>query len=183
MKWVFTTMQAAEIMMLSRSTVCRQFDRGCLKGYRIPGTPDRRIPREYLIRYMQENGIPLGKLEHHTGKPKILVVSRRALFVAGLNARFKNAFAVEVAESGFDAGVKTVDLGADALVVDFAIGCEAATKVVEAVSKFDEVVLTTVHYNGSDPFFRTHSKTRASFGRPHCVTSLVTHVNNVFFSA
>ena len=37
------------------------FDSGRLRGYRIPGSQDRRIPREQLIRFLKENGMPAGK--------------------------------------------------------------------------------------------------------------------------
>lgn len=62
---VLTTVQAARISGLSRHTIIKCFDSGRLMGYRVPGCPIRRIPREYLIRFMRdyEIPIPLGLLE------------------------------------------------------------------------------------------------------------------------
>jgi len=67
---VFTTGQAAKICKASTHTVTKWFDSGRLKGYRLPGSQDRRIPREYLIKFLEEHGMPLGELEeeeHNTG--------------------------------------------------------------------------------------------------------------------
>ena len=49
---VFTTGQVAKICKVAPRTVSKWFDSGRLKGYRIPGSQDRRIPREYLIKFL-----------------------------------------------------------------------------------------------------------------------------------
>ena len=43
---VFTTGQVAKICKVAPRTVSKWFDSGRLKGYRIPGSQDRRIPRD-----------------------------------------------------------------------------------------------------------------------------------------
>jgi excisionase family DNA binding protein len=58
---VFTTGQVAKICKVAPRTVSKWFDSGRLKGYRIPGSQDRRIPREYLIKFLKEHGMPLGE--------------------------------------------------------------------------------------------------------------------------
>ena len=63
MKEVFTTGDVATICHVSTRTVCKWFDSGHLRGYRIPGSQDRRVPREHLIRFLKEHGMPLGELE------------------------------------------------------------------------------------------------------------------------
>jgi excisionase family DNA binding protein len=63
MKKVFTTGQVARICRVRAATVAKWFDSGRLQGYRIPGSQDRRIPRDYLIRFLKEHGMPLGELE------------------------------------------------------------------------------------------------------------------------
>ena len=56
MKKVFTTGQVAKICKVAPRTVSKWFDSGRLRGYRIPGSQDRRIPREQLIRFLKEHG-------------------------------------------------------------------------------------------------------------------------------
>src|SRR4028118_1212999 len=72
MKTVYTTGEAAKICKVSPQTIIRCFDSGQLKGFRVPGSRFRRIPRESLYRFMKENGIPTDALE--SGRRRILVV-------------------------------------------------------------------------------------------------------------
>ena len=52
MKSVFTTGEAAEICKVSQQTIIRCFDSGRLRGFRVPGSRFRRIPRDALIQFM-----------------------------------------------------------------------------------------------------------------------------------
>ena len=79
MKKVFTTGQVAKICKVAPRTVSKWFDSGRLRGYRIPGSQDRRIPREQLIRFLKEHGMPLGELEEE-GLHKILIIGAEKLF-------------------------------------------------------------------------------------------------------
>src|SRR5438309_1919812 len=72
MKTVFTTGEAAKICKVSQQTIIRCFDSGQLKGFRVPGSRFRRIPREALYRFMKENQIPTDALE--SGRRGALVV-------------------------------------------------------------------------------------------------------------
>src|SRR5580698_4780948 len=79
MKKVFTTSQVAKICQVAPRTVSKWFDSGKLKGYRIPGSQDRRIPRDQLIRFLKEHHMPLGELEEEEWH-KILVIGAERLF-------------------------------------------------------------------------------------------------------
>ena len=72
MKTVFTTGEAAKICKVSQQTIIRCFDNGQLKGFRVPGSKFRRIPREALYKFMKDNNIPTDALE--SGKRKVLLV-------------------------------------------------------------------------------------------------------------
>ena len=71
-KTVYTTGEAAKICKVSQQTIIRCFDSGQLKGFRVPGSRFRRIPRDQLFLFMRDNGIPTDALE--SGRRKILVV-------------------------------------------------------------------------------------------------------------
>jgi hypothetical protein len=66
---VFTTGQVAKICLMAPRTVTKWFDSGILKGYRIPGSKDRRIPKESLIIFLKENEFPTNLLENYLNKP------------------------------------------------------------------------------------------------------------------
>lgn len=62
-KTVYTTGEAAKICKVSQQTIIRCFDSGQLKGFRVPGSRFRRIPRDQLFLFMRDNGIPTDALE------------------------------------------------------------------------------------------------------------------------
>ncbi len=80
---VFTTGQVAKICKVAPRTVSKWFDSGRLKGYRIPGSQDRRIPREYLIKFLKEHGMPLGDLEDEA-MAKVLIVAQDQILIENL---------------------------------------------------------------------------------------------------
>jgi excisionase family DNA binding protein len=117
MKTVFTTGEAAEICKVSQQTIIRCFDSGRLRGFRVPGSRFRRIPRDALIQFMKDNGIPPDALDN--GKSKILVVDDDPeiveLFVDVLER--DGRFEVKTANTGYDAGmIKLLKAGADEFV-------------------------------------------------------------------
>ena len=71
-KDVLTTGEVAKICNVAPRTVSKWFDSGQIKGYRIPGSKDRRIPVASLIQFMKDHGIPMDGV--HSGKPRVLVV-------------------------------------------------------------------------------------------------------------
>src|SRR5262245_62879074 len=73
MKTVFTTGEAAKICKVSQQTIIRCFDSGKLRGFRVPGSRFRRIPRAELLRFMKANGIPLTALTG--GQRRVLLLS------------------------------------------------------------------------------------------------------------
>ena len=119
MKTVFTTGEAAEICKVSQQTIIRCFDSGRLRGFRVPGSRFRRIPRDALIAFMNENSIPLDALE--SGKSKILVVDDDPeiveLFVDVLNR--DGRFEVKTASTGYDAGMITQEFNPDLVILDY----------------------------------------------------------------
>jgi two-component system, OmpR family, response regulator len=119
MKTVFTTGEAADVCKVSQQTIIRCFDSGRLKGFRVPGSRFRRIPREALIQFMKENGIPIDSLE--SGKKRILVVDDDPeiveLFVDVLDR--DGRFEVRTAASGYDAGMMTQEFNPDLIILDY----------------------------------------------------------------
>ncbi len=55
---VLTTGDVAEICNVASRTVGKWFDKKLLKGYRIPGSRDRRIPIPELVAFMKKYEIP-----------------------------------------------------------------------------------------------------------------------------
>jgi excisionase family DNA binding protein len=118
MKTVFTTGEAAKICKVSQQTIIRCFDNGQLKGFRVPGSRFRRIPREALYKFMKDNGIPTDALE--SGKRKVLLVDDDLELVELMNKVLEEdgRFEVRIASNGFDAGMMVKEYRPDLIVLD-----------------------------------------------------------------
>ncbi len=118
MKTVFTTGEAAKICKVSQQTIIRCFDSGQLKGFRVPGSRFRRIPRDILYRFMKENGIPTDALE--SGKRKAVVVDDDVELVELIRDALENdgRFEIRTANNGFDAGMIVKEYRPDVIILD-----------------------------------------------------------------
>jgi excisionase family DNA binding protein len=100
---ILTTGQVAEICKVAPRTVTKWFDSGQLKGYRIPGSRDRRIPLGELIRFMKEHNMPTDHLD--VGGDRALIIWDGGDSCMALASRLKDVCEVEVATDSFGAGV------------------------------------------------------------------------------
>jgi excisionase family DNA binding protein len=118
MKTVFTTGEAAKICKVSQQTIIRCFDNGQLKGFRVPGSRFRRIPRESLYKFMKDNQIPTDALE--SGKRKVLLVDDDVDLVDLMTRVIEEdgRFEVRIASNGFDAGMMVKEYRPDIIVLD-----------------------------------------------------------------
>ena len=117
-KTVFTTGEAAKICKVSQQTIIRCFDNGSLKGFRVPGSRFRRIPREQLYSFMKENGIPTEALE--SGKRKLLIVDDDVELVELMVDVFARdgRFEIKSANNGFGAGMLVKEFRPDLVILD-----------------------------------------------------------------
>lgn len=117
-KTVFTTGEAAKICKVSQQTIIRCFDSGQLKGFRVPGSRFRRIPRDALINFMRENGIPLDALENT--KHRILIVDDDEELVELIRDVLvrDGRFEVRTVNNGFEAGMAVKEYHPDLIVLD-----------------------------------------------------------------
>ena len=118
MKTVFTTGEAAKVCKVSQQTIIRCFDNGQLKGFRVPGSRFRRIPREALYKFMKDNGIPTEALE--SGKRKVLLVDDDVELVELIQKVLEEdgRFEVRIANNGFDAGMMVKEYRPDLIILD-----------------------------------------------------------------
>jgi excisionase family DNA binding protein len=110
-KDVLTTGDVAKICHVAPRTVSKWFDNGQLKGYRIPGSKDRRIPVSELIRFMKMHNMPTSALP--VGKIRVLIADSNDKTASALG---------DVLQSEADYEVKTVrsNFGTGAIVHKFA---------------------------------------------------------------
>ena len=142
---VFTTGEVAKLMRLAPRTVNKIFDSGKLKGYRIPGSMDRRIPRENLIAFLKAAGMPLGDLEEEE-LHKVLLIGTEKLFSDRIKELLPDAdaFKYEWAGSGFQAGCLLRSFGPDYVVIDLSLGRGESSLLAMGLRKIDDLVGRTL---------------------------------------
>jgi len=118
-KRIFTTGEAAQICNLSQQTIIRCFDSGRLGGFRVPGSRFRRIPRDSLVEFMKNSGIPLENLS--SGRKRVLIVDddHRIIDLVTDILERDGRFEVHSASNGYDAGLKTAAVKPDLILLDF----------------------------------------------------------------
>ncbi len=173
---VFTTGQVAKICKVAPRTVSKWFDSGRLKGYRIPGSQDRRIPREYLIKFLKEHGMPLGELEDET-TAKVLVVSQDQVLIENLKRELppERSFKFAAAASGFEAGIQAESFHPDGIIVDFSIGRTEALQICQNLRRnpeFTEVVLIALLPDDGSMLSFDRSMINETFKKPFDVALL-----------
>ena len=143
-KDVLTTGEVAKICNVAPRTVSKWFDSGALHGYRIPGSKDRRIPLNQLIRFMKQHGMPLNGLM--TGSTRILIVDDEQDIVEVLEKILEDEakYEVEVAKGGFAAGVTAEKFRPHVILLDMHLKDIDAPEVCRQVKKNTDLQLTKV---------------------------------------
>jgi len=103
-KNVLTTGDVAKICNVAPRTVSKWFDNGQLKGYRIPGSKDRRIPVSELIRFMRVHNMPTTGLA--VGKIRVLIADSNEKTASALADTLRNRadYEVQTVQSSFGTG-------------------------------------------------------------------------------
>lgn len=146
-KQVFTTGEVAQICKVSQQTVIRCFDSSKLKGFRVPGSRFRRIPRESLISFMKENQIPLDQLE--SGKRRVLVVDDDEAIVEMFTELLERdgRFEVRTASTGYEAGAATERFRPDIMLLDFKlpdINGNAVCRTIRSNSNYEHMKIIVI---------------------------------------
>jgi excisionase family DNA binding protein len=103
-KNVLTTGDVAKICHVAPRTVSKWFDNGQLRGYRIPGSKDRRIPVSELIRFMKIHNMPTSELA--VGKIRVLIADSNVKTASALAEILRNKaeYDVQIVQSNFETG-------------------------------------------------------------------------------
>lgn len=125
---VLTTGQVADLVQVAHRTVAKWIDSGQLKGYRIPGSNDRRVTRANLLVFLESNRMPI---------PLKLSSLKRILLVGpGSDALFQHLenanWTVRYARALFVAGIEAVEFAPSVIVVDADLNFAEAETIRDA---------------------------------------------------
>ncbi|OHB50072.1 MAG: hypothetical protein A2Y10_14070 [Planctomycetes bacterium GWF2_41_51] len=143
-KDILTTGQVAHICKVAPRTVTKWFDSGQLKGYRIPGGRDRRIPASELIRFMKSHNMPTDHLEQDN--IRILIVDSDWELANNTAAELRKipTFNVETASSGFDAGLIAQKLEPHVIIINLMAASIDADHICSNIRNSQELQTTKV---------------------------------------
>jgi excisionase family DNA binding protein len=132
-KNVLTTGDVAKICHVAPRTVSKWFDSGQLKGYRIPGSKDRRIPVSELVRFMKVHNMPTDSLP--AGKIRVLVVDSDKIASSALSdiLRNKGDYEVQTARSSFETGTVAQKFAPHVLLVSLFAKDIDATEICKSL--------------------------------------------------
>jgi excisionase family DNA binding protein len=120
-KEVLTTGEVARLCHVAPRTVSKWFDTGKLRGYRIPGSRDRRIPIAQVQAFMRAHGIPMDAFDGGTCRVLVLGGEDQPLWQA---LRGNGRYEVRSAANGFEAGMSAQEFRPHVVVIVVAPQCE-----------------------------------------------------------
>ncbi len=137
-KSVLTTGEVAKICNVAPRTVSKWFDSGQLKGYRIPGSKDRRIPADELVQFMRLHNMPTDGLV--SGLTRILILDSDRSAGHDMAKKLNEALPVEVqvAETSFEAGIVTQRFCPHVMVVNLHAKGVDASRICRVIRSFEE---------------------------------------------
>lgn len=188
-KEVLTTGEVAKICNVAPRTVSKWFDSGALKGYRIPGSRDRRIPSSELMKFMRAHGIPLEGMT--SGRTRVLLVDSEREVVDTLQKILteQTSYDVRTSTSAFSAGMECEKFKPHVLLLDLHLGSDADarafaesvrrnehlqfTKIVAMSGKLTDGQTQNLRLQGFDSFLRKPFQVRQVVEAIEAATNLV----------
>ena len=146
-KSVLTTGEVAKICNVAARTVSKWFDSGQLKGYRIPGSKDRRIPIDELVHFMRHHNMPTDALV--SGLTRVLILDSNTSDAQGMAKKLNEAMPLEVqvVETSFEAGIVTQRFCPHVMIVNFhATGVDAShiCRVIRSLEEFETMKIVAL---------------------------------------
>lgn len=141
-KDILTTGEVAKICNVAPRTVSKWFDSGQLRGYRIPGSKDRRIPLNGLVRFMKQHNIPLDGLQ--SGQTRVLIVDQESEILDVLEKVLTEQANYEVrkAHTGFGAGVECEKFRPHVMLVDVHLAEVNPQHLLKLIRNQDDLAMT-----------------------------------------
>jgi excisionase family DNA binding protein len=143
-KDVLTTGEVAKICNVAPRTVSKWFDSGSLKGYRIPGSRDRRIPTAELVKFMRAHGIPVEGV--NSGRTRVLIADGEKEIVDTLSKILteQTSYEVHTATTAFQAGMECEKFKPHVLLLDLHMGDNESRMVADHVRRNENLSFTKI---------------------------------------
>jgi excisionase family DNA binding protein len=139
---VLTTGDVAKICNVAARTVSKWFDSGQLRGYRIPGSKERRIPVNELLRFMKQHNMPSNTLP--VGQLRILIVDSDGEAAESLAEQLaeKANYGTEVVTTTFETGLVAQRFAPHVILLSLMAKDIDAAGIAKSIRQSDELETT-----------------------------------------
>ena len=155
---VYTTGQIAEITNLSQQTIIRCFDKGKIQGFKVPGSKFRRIPHESLIRFLNQNNIPVP--EFATDKKRVLLLDKDPASIQKIFNYLESNKNIDaqIATNSYDAGMLSLEFRPDIFIMNIDILAAEYAQICRSIrlSKVLDNSILLALTDASETEFITH---------------------------
>ena len=143
-KDVLTTGEVAKICNVASRTVSKWFDSGQLRGYRIPGSKDRRIPVSNLVKFMKSHGIPMDGLM--SGNTRVLIVDDDLETTSTLQKILteQTNYEVRTVANAFQAGIECEKFRPHIMLLDIHLADGDGKQITTAMTSSDDLQVTRI---------------------------------------
>ena len=173
-KEILTTGEVARICHVAPRTVSKWFDSGKLRGYRIPGSRDRRIPRRQLLAFMRAYGLPTEALVDRRCRVLIVDADEPKGIAEAMNA--SDRYEVRLATNGFEAGLAAQEFRPHVIVLNAEGDPAEAAAIcgnIRAVATLEPVKVIAAGGSRSDRVPPADDIFDESLPRPYSLAELV----------
>jgi excisionase family DNA binding protein len=141
-----TTGIVSKILGVAPRTVSKWIDTGRLKGYRLPGSLDRRVTRESLVQFLADHNMP--PLDGELSRSVLLIGLDQSL-EASLRLHLTD-LEIVAASNAFETGRICVEMRPGAVVIDARIGPAEARRTAQSIrASFKNTLIIGLSVDGN----------------------------------
>ncbi len=150
---MLTTGQLAKLFRVAPRTAAKWIDSGALKGWRFPGSQDRRASLSQAIDFARRHGIPVEGLGSDLVVTALVLTHDDALAARVEEALQPAGWHVVRCRESFEAGMRMIELRPRVVLVDLDVGRIIATLAARSVAEWRGragAVVQTIGIAGDD---------------------------------
>lgn len=171
-----TTGECAKVLGVAPRTVSKWFESGHLKGYKLPGSLDRRIPYSSLVKFVSKNGLPAEFLD--AASYIILVATADDQLVAALKSKLNAdvGWVVRQARDELEAGMVVSSTPVAAVVDCNLLGVAASIALAKRLMEKGLPWVAMLACEDTADFAPLEAACHTLYKRPFDFAQLVEHI-------
>ncbi len=153
---ILTTGQCARIIQCAPRTVAKWFDSGKLRGHRLPGSNDRRVGRDELLKFIRAHQlVDAERRLLESAAVNVLTVGLDDMMVAAIRAAFDGQkwFSIRAVDTMYEAGCAAQEQVPDIVLFDLCFGKAEVVSAAKIAKKSGAKVMLLANEDDPDPLW------------------------------